>query len=62
MTTFNQVYQYHYKIDITHKERMTTFKLLNEKDWQPDHQAHICSFKQCKQEFNWFQRKHHCRG
>lgn len=62
MTTFNQVYQYNYTIDITYNDRLNKFRLLPMEQWQPDSDTHICSFKQCKQEFNWFQRKHHCRG
>lgn len=30
--------------------------------WQKDEKVTACSFKHCPHTFNWFQRKHHCRG
>lgn len=62
ITSFHPVHQFKYDIDITHGDRLNKFKLLNTKQWQPDQSAHTCSFKHCSQEFNLFQRKHHCRG
>lgn len=62
ITSFHPVHQFKYVIDITHKDRLDKFKLLDVNQWQSDNNAHTCSFKHCSQEFNLFQRKHHCRG
>ncbi|KAI9270248.1 hypothetical protein EDC94DRAFT_645652 [Helicostylum pulchrum] len=56
------VYQNHYSIDITHSDRQTKFKLLLHDEWQKDEKVSSCAFKECSTEFNWFQRKHHCRA
>ncbi|KAI9354488.1 hypothetical protein BD770DRAFT_392451 [Pilaira anomala] len=64
ITSFNQssVYQHKYSLEITHQDRQTKFKLLEKDEWQKDENVKVCSFKNCNQPFNWFQRKHHCRG
>ncbi|CAO3619621.1 unnamed protein product [Mucor fragilis] len=54
--------QYAYTLNLTHQDRLNKFVLKPEDQWQADHQVDTCQDKQCDQGFNWFQRKHHCRG
>ncbi|GAA5807968.1 hypothetical protein MFLAVUS_001349 [Mucor flavus] len=58
----SSVYQHQYSLDITHADRQTKFKLLLQDQWQKDVKVNACSFKDCNTQFNWFQRKHHCRA
>ncbi|OAD05124.1 hypothetical protein MUCCIDRAFT_88082 [Mucor lusitanicus CBS 277.49] len=54
--------QYTYTLNLTHQDRLNKFVLKPADQWQADHQVDTCQDKQCDQGFNWFQRKHHCRG
>ncbi|KAL9559162.1 hypothetical protein MBANPS3_000566 [Mucor bainieri] len=54
--------QYTYNLNLTHEDRLNKFVLKSADQWQADHQVDTCQDKQCDQGFNWFQRKHHCRG
>ncbi|KAK4519185.1 SWI/SNF and RSC complex subunit Ssr3 [Mucor velutinosus] len=54
--------QYTYTLNLTHQDRLNKFVLKPSNQWQADHQVDTCQDKQCDQGFNWFQRKHHCRG
>ncbi|KAL7311877.1 hypothetical protein PS15m_009589 [Mucor circinelloides] len=54
--------QYTYTLNLTHQDRLHKFVLKPADQWQADHLVDTCQDKQCDQGFNWFQRKHHCRG
>ncbi|KAI7889412.1 uncharacterized protein EV154DRAFT_423831 [Mucor mucedo] len=64
ITTFHQssVYQHQYSLEITQHDRLTKYILMHPDQWQKDEKVNTCSFKNCPHTFNWFQRKHHCRG
>ncbi|KAI9469090.1 MAG: hypothetical protein EXX96DRAFT_590424 [Benjaminiella poitrasii] len=52
---------FRYSIYLTLTDRQCKFVLLSVDNWQKDERVTHCEDKYCQQEFNWFQRKHHCR-
>ncbi|KAI7904533.1 uncharacterized protein BX663DRAFT_502706 [Cokeromyces recurvatus] len=54
-------YYFRYSLQLTLTDRQNKFSLKSINEWEKDEKISHCQDKNCRQEFNWFQRKHHCR-
>ncbi|KAI8332425.1 hypothetical protein BC941DRAFT_436651 [Chlamydoabsidia padenii] len=54
-----------YLLNLGPEERKQTFRIAGPDRWTPDNQINHCQFRtkssQCETEFDWVNRRHHCR-